>query len=105
MAIGVATVRPAHATRRAGAVVVREGNVCAISGEAVGYNGDILTDVQDIQTPNGKSNFRCAGQIPAGFEPERAIAIKGTCFGPVGNGVGTIVFSPAGAIGFECQIH
>src|SRR5262245_52927188 len=68
----VAQARPAHATRGDGADVVRVEGVCRISGTPIGYPGTILTAVQDIQTPNGLSNFRCAGTIPAGYAPDRA---------------------------------
>lgn len=98
--------KPANAdpTKGRGAFIIREDGVCAIPGDIVGYDGPIVMDVKDVQNVGGGENFRCDGEVPAGFEPRRAFAERGSCTSPFGEGTGNLVITPGGNVSLTCHI-
>ena len=87
-----------------GAVIYRVDGACEVPGGPIGFPGSIIADVRDTENASGGGNFRCTGEIPAGYAPRRAISFKADCYSPFGFGEGEVVFSPSGNISLQCHI-
>jgi len=111
VAVSVALVsahpRPAYAdpANGHGAVIYRVDGACEVSGDPIGFPGTIIADVRDTENVSGGGNFRCSGEIPAGYAPQRAITVKAYCFSPFGEGTGEVTYSPSGNIALQCHIQ